>query len=100
MKARHPNKKIHFQSTPFDSVIRTLINIIFVCPKKELPDPWKRGGSLAMPIANMFSYFDFSPQILLSALSEALYVQGVFFTGTPPKKLNYGKPRLGESTLT
>ena len=23
-----------------------------------------------------------------------------FFTGTPPKKLKYGKPRLGESTLT
>ena len=28
------------------------------------------------------------------------YVQGDFLTGTPPKKLNYGKPRLGESTLT
>ena len=23
-----------------------------------------------------------------------------FFTGTPPKKFKYGKPRLGESTLT
>ena len=23
-------------------------------------------------------------------------VQGVFFTGPPPKKLKYGKPRLGE----
>ena len=27
-------------------------------------------------------------------------VQGVFLTGTPTKKLKYGKPRLGESTLT
>ena len=27
-------------------------------------------------------------------------VQGVFFTGTPPTKLEYGKPRLGVSTLT
>ena len=27
-------------------------------------------------------------------------VQGVFLTGTPPKKLKYGKPRLGVSTLT
>ena len=29
-----------------------------------------------------------------------LIIQGVFFTGYPPKKLKYGKPRLGESTLT
>ena len=27
-------------------------------------------------------------------------VQGVFFNWYPPKKLKYGKPRLGESTLT
>ena len=24
------------------------------------------------------------------------FIQGVFFTGPPPKKLKYGKPRLGE----
>ena len=28
------------------------------------------------------------------------FVQGVFFHWYPPKKLKYGKPRLGESTLT
>ena len=28
------------------------------------------------------------------------YLQGVFFNWYPPKKLKYGKPRLGESTLT
>ena len=28
------------------------------------------------------------------------YIQGVFFNWYPPKKLKYGKPRLGESTLT
>ena len=27
-------------------------------------------------------------------------IQGVFFNWYPPKKLKYGKPRLGESTLT
>ena len=27
-------------------------------------------------------------------------VQGVFLNWHPPKKLKYGKPRLGESTLT
>ena len=27
-------------------------------------------------------------------------VQGVFFTGPPVKRLKYGKPRSGESTLT
>ena len=27
-------------------------------------------------------------------------IQGVFFHWYPPKKLKYGKPRLGESTLT
>ena len=26
------------------------------------------------------------------------YIQGVFFTGPPPKKLKYGRPRLGEVT--
>ena len=29
-----------------------------------------------------------------------IYIQGVFLTGTPTKKLKCGKPRLGESTLT
>ena len=28
------------------------------------------------------------------------FVQGVFFHWYPPKKSKYGKPRLGESTLT
>ena len=28
------------------------------------------------------------------------YIQGVFFHWSPPKKLKYGKPRLGESTAT
>ena len=27
---------------------------------------------------------------------EVLKLQGVFFTGPPPKKLKYGKQRLGE----
>ena len=27
---------------------------------------------------------------------NAAHIQGVFFTGPPPKKLKYGKPRLGE----
>ena len=27
-------------------------------------------------------------------------IQGVFFNWYPPKKLKYGKPRLGVSTLT
>ena len=29
-----------------------------------------------------------------------VYIQGVFFKWYPPKKLKYGKPGLGESTLT
>ena len=31
-----------------------------------------------------------------------MHIEGDFFTGPPPpsKKLKYGKPRLGESTLT
>ena len=31
---------------------------------------------------------------------ETTNVQGVFFHWNPQKKLKYGKPRLGESTLT
>ena len=30
---------------------------------------------------------------------DGQYIQG-FFSLVPPKKLKYGKPRLGESTLT
>ena len=29
-----------------------------------------------------------------------IYIQDVLFNWHPPKKLKYGKPRLGESTLT
>ena len=35
-----------------------------------------------------------------NADADLINIQGVFFTGKPPKKLKYGKPRLGESTLT
>ena len=31
---------------------------------------------------------------------EGHYAGCFFLTGTPPKKLKYGKPRLGVSTLT
>ena len=31
---------------------------------------------------------------------KARIIQGGFFHWYPPKKLKYGKPRLGESTLT
>ena len=31
---------------------------------------------------------------------QPLDIQGVFFNWYPPKKLKYGKPRLGESTAT
>ena len=31
---------------------------------------------------------------------QLMIIQGVFFNWYPPKKLKYGKPRLGESTLT
>ena len=31
---------------------------------------------------------------------EYQYIQGVFFNWYPPKKLKYGKPRLGESTAS
>ena len=33
-------------------------------------------------------------------LSLDFHIQGVFLTGTPPKKLKYGKPSLGVSTVT
>ena len=33
-------------------------------------------------------------------VSSNIIIQGVFFHWYPPKKLKYGKPRLGESTLT
>ena len=35
-----------------------------------------------------------------TALYGIQYIQGVFLNWYPPKKLKYGKPRLGESTLT
>ena len=31
---------------------------------------------------------------------KRLKIQGDFFHWYPPKKLKYGKPRLGDSTLT
>ena len=33
-------------------------------------------------------------------IKAQMIIQGVFFNWYPPKKLKYGKPRLGESTLT
>ena len=36
----------------------------------------------------------------LFAIYTIFNLQGVFFRWYPPKKLKYGKPRLGESTLT
>ena len=36
----------------------------------------------------------------LMVFPPPLLIQGVFFHWYPPKKLKYGKPRLGESTLT
>ena len=37
---------------------------------------------------------------VLSSEHHVGYIQGVFFHWASPKKLKYGKPRLGESTLT
>ena len=38
--------------------------------------------------------------IIKSSSSSIDDIQGVFFNWYPPKKLKYGKPRLGESTAT
>ena len=40
------------------------------------------------------------PQKVLSVLSFCPKYTGCFFHWYPPKKLKYGKPRSGESTLT
>ena len=37
---------------------------------------------------------------LVAESEHLIYIQGDFFQWYPPKKLEYGKPRLGESTLT
>ena len=37
---------------------------------------------------------------LTAAAAQRQQIQGDFFHWYPPKKLKYGKPRLGESTLT
>ena len=37
---------------------------------------------------------------LASLMDDGLHIQGVFFNWYLPKKLKYGKPRLGVSTLT
>ena len=39
-------------------------------------------------------------EIYFLSSSFGFETQGVFFHWYPPKKLKYGKPRLGESTLT
>ena len=52
---------------------------------------WAEFGLCTAPIEN-------SPSIILDWLQRATY--RVFFHWYPPKKLKYGKPRLGESTLT
>ena len=39
-------------------------------------------------------------QLIITGLQNVADIQGVFFNWYPPKKLKYGKPRLGESTTT
>ena len=51
-------------------------------------------------ILNVIPKFVFAFCILYIYLCIWVYIQGVFFNWYPPKKLKYGKPRLGESTLT
>ena len=47
------------------------------------------------------NYIDFIKITLnINLINWNLIIQGVFFNWYPPKKLKYGKPRLGESTLT
>ena len=50
----------------------------------------KMGCNKALPLSRYF--------VSWQNLNMAI-IQGVFLTGTPPKKLKYVKPRLGESTL-
>ena len=38
--------------------------------------------------------------VQLEVDNDSFIVQGDFFNWYPPKKLKYGKPRLGESTVT
>ena len=52
---------------------------------------------ILMHIGTLGIYFTHN-MVILNIYKK--YIQGVFFTGTPPKKLKYGKPRLGESTLS
>ena len=60
--------------------------------------PGKLGPRQLGPVAETLQ-LKCIPQ-MLAVFIQYEYIQGVFFHWYPPKKLKYGKPRLGESTLT
>ena len=56
----------------------------------KMDDPSQHRNRIKSNIMNIDSFF----------WQNYTIVQGVFFNWYPPKKLKYGKPRLGVSTLT
>ena len=74
------------------------------------PDSWAPGPNCPGPNCPLFGGGQLGPVAetlqlkcipqMLAVFIQYEYIQGVFFHWYPPKKLKYGKPRLGESTLT
>ena len=69
---------------------------LFLCLDSRQHIHWKRSAD------SRWSDWVLSNLIIWSQLiiSHLIILQGVFSHWYPPKKLKYGKPRLGESTLT
>ena len=63
----------------------------FVENKKSTADQYQGGTQPASPQNGW-------PEKEIKSNRKYQYLQGVFFTGPPPKKLKYGKLRLGEVT--
>ena len=98
-------KKINFQDFDFDFREDSSTYYIYnlhICGVAELTQIRKSNFSLYINLCvNNLSQFPFGLfGTHVRFFYSNIFVQGVFFNWYPPKKLKYGKPRLGESTLT
>ena len=75
-----------------------------LCVAKLCPPTFQRQITLYSPVVGrrrrVLSPLILAPWNLQLSWETELIIQGVFFQWYPTKKLKYGKPRLGESTLT
>ena len=82
---------IYFSSAEFFNSRSNLNELTLSCPYNRYAFMLGKALRLRHTLRNPKSSY-------LGAMISIAYIQGVFFTWPPPKKLKYGKPGLGEVT--